>query len=85
MFSMCVVYLTFDQGIWCPKWNIGKPNLDRKGLKIEIFSIKSELLSKLKENDKNNSCKKVHHVHVKYTGLGLAEKTLGHFEIERKC
>lgn len=24
-------------------------------------------------------------MHVKYTGFGLTEKTLGHFEIERKC
>lgn len=68
--------LTFDPGIWCPKWNIWKPNLNRMGLKIEILSMLSELRSKLKETDKNNSCKMIQHVHVKYTGFSLTEKNL---------
>lgn len=71
--------LTFDPGIWCPKWNIWKPNLDRMGLKIEVLSMLSELLYKLKETDKNNSCKKIQHVHAKYTGFSLTEKNLWKF------
>lgn len=50
--------LTFDPGIWCPKWNIWKPNLDRMGLKIKVLSMLSELLSKLKETEKKIHAKR---------------------------
>lgn len=69
MFLMWVVYFIFDLGIWCLKWNIWKLNLDRMGLKIEILSMLFKLLFKLKEIDKNNLCKKIKYVYIKYIGF----------------
>lgn len=57
------------------------------GLKIEILSMLSELLSKLKETDKNNSCKnlKIQHVHVKYTGFSLVKQFVEIMKVDREC
>lgn len=56
-----------------------KAKLRQNGSEIEILSMLSELLSKLKGTDKNNSCKKIQHVHVKYTGFSLTENNLWKF------